>query len=380
MKKRILSLLLCASVVTPACMMFAACGNNETKKSHTDPEKIADYLYYMEFDEYTQRYLGESDDKKIPAGCSCARSGDYFGRNLDLFYSEVPEFVIHMKGDGDRFESIGVCADPDITSDVSGFTEDVLSRMPDITNDGINENGVVISVNVVNSEGVDGLEGTNDGKTKVGACYVVRYLLDRAKSAAHAVELLGEVDIVGGFEGYGLHWMIADEKDTFVAEIINGELTVSKNEYDFMTNFYLNLGKPDGAQTVAGIEMTGLPKLNDYAIGVERWCILRDGLKDASSVEGMTDLMHKAASTNEYTNETDPEWFSECCGTLSIHDSRESFEDAIAEAKELYKARDRKAPNGTYITWHTSVYDIENRALYLYSQEDYSERYEYGLK
>ena len=117
-------------------------------------------------------------------------------------------------------------------------------RMPTITNDGINQNGVLASVHVVLTDGIDDMSGTNEGGKVLDGRYVVRYVLDHAKSAQHAVALLEQANIVGGFEHYGLHWMIADEKDTYIVEVIEGRLSVSRNEYNYFTNFYMNYG-PD---------------------------------------------------------------------------------------------------------------------------------------
>lgn len=57
-----------------------------------------------------------------------------------------------------------------------------------ITNDGINENGVLASVHVVLADGIDDMNGTNEGGEVIDGRYVVRYILDHAKSAGHAAD------------------------------------------------------------------------------------------------------------------------------------------------------------------------------------------------
>lgn len=343
-------------------------------------EKIADYLYYMELDDYSFNAMPDEDSAVFTFGCSSVRCGDLYGRNLDLGYCEIPEFVIRVNAAENRFASIGVCAEPEAVCDVSKMDEDTLFAMPCVTNDGINENGVIISENVVIAEGVDGMSGTAPGKEKVHSSRIVRYLLDRAESAAHAVELMRSIDIVGGFSGYALHWMIADEKDTFVVEIIGGKLSVSRNEKFCMTNFYLNYGPAENEQYIAGNLFRDVPKLSDYPIGVERWCVLRDGYGTVSCEDDMISLLRKVRATAMYTDDNDPLWYTECVdGVLSKDSSKDEFEKEFARQLALFGERDRKDPKGDWITWHSSVYSIKDRSLCVFSQEDFSKDFRFEL-
>lgn len=57
--------------------------------------------------------------------------------------------------------------------------------------DGINEKGVVMESNVVNTENVGGFTmHTNPGKEEVVQYFLCRYVLDRAASADEAVEIM----------------------------------------------------------------------------------------------------------------------------------------------------------------------------------------------
>ena len=63
----------------------------------------------------------------------------------------------------------------------------------------------------------------NYGKPRIHALVVVRYVLDHAKSAAHGVELLKNMDIYGGYGTWrGLHWMLSDEKETYIIYLLSG--------------------------------------------------------------------------------------------------------------------------------------------------------------
>lgn len=171
-----------------------------TAHAAVKPLQLDDYLWYLSLNTFTRQTEQIMPDASITGGCTSIRNGNLYGRNLDLNYCETPEFVISLAGNEGRFASIGVCANPYITVTVAEMTQDELLCMPNITNDGINENGVIASVNVVIPGMIDHQSGTAPGKDKLWAPYVVRYLLNRAESAEHAIELLHEVDIVGGFE------------------------------------------------------------------------------------------------------------------------------------------------------------------------------------
>ena len=373
--KNVLAAILC-TMLTGSVTFSSA----ETQKAKPCPEKIADYLFYMELDDYTFFGMPQTDSTMFHVGCAGIRKGDLYGRNLDLPYCETPEFVIRVHAKNGRFASIGVCADPTISCNVAEMSEAELLSMPNITNDGINENGVIISENVVIAEGIDDMRGTAPGKEQVHASRVVRYLLDRAASAAHAVELMKEIDIVGGFSGYALHWMIADEKDTFVVEIIHGELAVSRNEHPYMTNFYLNYGPIQETQRIAGNEFRNVPLLNSYAMGVERWCALRDGYNGIDSIQGMADLLASVDGSALYDDTKRPLRYSDCVGDeLPITGSQTAFDEEMNRQYGYFRQRDREAPQSDWFTWHTSVYEIGNRTLHIYSQEDYSDCFSFQL-
>ncbi len=361
-------------------VFLSGCGKKE-ESVFRSPEKLSDYLYYIEYNDYIPEIAGDLQSIQTGGGCSTVRNGNFFGRNLDMNYCECVEFVVRMDHSADRFASIGLSANPYIGANVAEMSEYELMRMPTITNDGINENGVLASVHVVLSDGVDDRNGTNAGGEVIDGRYVVRYVLDHAESAEHAVSLLENTDIVGGFGKYGLHWVIADQKDTYIVEVIEGKLAVSQNEYNFMTNFYLNYGPVQKTQTVGGNIFENLPLLNECAIGVERWNYLRAHYEESATFEGMAKLMESVKATTVYAQSEDELWLTEHSEDgLTIHSSREDFLRAAARQKEMYEHRDRSNPQGDWITWHTSVYDIEKAKLSVWSQEDYTVPYEFTLK
>ena len=353
---------------------------NAKRKNILTPEKLSDYLYYIEYNDYVPEVAGDPAPVKAKGGCSTVRNGNYFGRNLDMNYCNHPEFIVRMHASENRFASIGLSANPYIGTNCSEMTDDELMRIPTITNDGINEKGVLASVHVLIADGIDDMSQTNEGGEVIDGRYVVRYVLDHAASAEHAVSLLERANIVGGFGTYGLHWMIADKNDTYVVEVIGGQLAVSKNKFSFMTNFYLNYGPVQKMQTVAGIDFENVPLLNECAIGVERWNYIRSHYDEGASFEGMARLMENVKATTVYSQSADELWLTEYSSDdLTIHSSREDFLRAAALQQEMFEHRDRISPQGDWITWHTSVYDIAQQKLTVWSQEDYTTSYEFTL-
>ena len=90
---------------------FVACVSAAQASSFTTPKKLADYLYYMEYTDYVPD-LTTGEQVKTGFACSAVRNGNFYGRNLDLDYADVPEFVIKVapkKSEG-RYASIGLAA------------------------------------------------------------------------------------------------------------------------------------------------------------------------------------------------------------------------------------------------------------------------------
>ena len=134
-------------------------------------------------------------------------------------------------------------------------------------------------------------------------------------------------------------------------------------------------------QTVGGTDFENVPLLNERAVGVERWDYIRAHYEEGTSFEGMAKLMENVKGTTVYSQSGDERWLTEHSGDgLTIHSSREDFLRAAAAQQEMYEHRDRANPQGDWISWHTSVYDIAQQKLTVWSQEDYSTPYEFTLE
>ena len=382
-----------ARVIMGALLLVLALSVTAYAAPFTAPKKLADYLYYVEYTDYNAD-LTTGENVKTGFACSAVRNGNFYGRNLDIDYADVPEFVIKVAAKEGRYASIGIAAILTLKSNaVDKVSEAELLAMPNLTFDGINENGVAINCNVAPAVDLDFATplSTNYGKPRIHAVSVVRYVLDHAKSAAHGVELLKDMDIYGGYgTWWGLHWMLSDEKETYIIECIDGELVARNDTDNIMTNFYVNYAPKTSyakhvaqtGQKVAGKIYEGFPILTPHACGVERYAILKEHYDEGGkSAEGMSHLMERVKYTQAYEADTNPFWYTEYTeGNLTIAHSPMDFKAAIQYGFDTYKLHDRNInPNNFWQTWHTSVYDLANKTLRLNIQEDYSKHYDFKL-
>ena len=389
--KKAFSLLLAAIMA----FSFAACVSVVQAAPFTAPQKLDQYLYYMEYTDYVPN-LATGEQVKTGFACSAVRNGNFYGRNLDLDYADVPEFVIKVAANESegRYASIGLAASHTLkkSNEVDKVSEADLLALPNMTFDGINENGVAMNCNVAPAVDMDfaTLRSTNYGKPRIHAVAVVRYVLDHAESAAHGVELLKNMDIYGGYGTWGLHWMLSDEKETYIIECIDGELVARNDTDNIMTNFYVNYAPNTPyakhiartGQTVAGKTYEGFPILTPHACGVERYAILKEHYAEGGeSAEGMARLMERVKYTQTYEADTKPFWYTEYTeGNLTIASAPMDFKAVVQSSIDTYKLHDRNIqPNNFWQTWHTAVYDLANRTLRLNIQEDYSRHFDFKL-
>ena len=345
-------------------------------KIYTEPKQIAPYLYEMTFTDYVVDEDNVTHNAMEAFGCSSVRNGNYYGRNFDYIFNDSPEFVVHMTAKEGRHASLGVATHYGLreTNLLRGEYDKQLELVPNLTLDGINDAGVIASINVVpGKEDAGELIGTNPSGTPLHAAYVVRYILDNADSADEAVALLESRNIYGSAvsEMY-LHVMIADPVKTYVVEFIDNKLVAQEKTGDeqIMTNFYVNL-----------------PELTEHSAGVERYQILKENYAEGDSMVGMRNLMARVKYSNAYNYSSEP-WYSEAIpqSVLKSMDSEifdeyyETF-DNIRTDYWNYITNDIRNPANTafWHTTHNSIYDIENRALRITVQENYSDYFDFTL-
>lgn len=110
--------------------------------------------------------------------------------------------------------------------------------------DGLNEMGLVVSVNMIQDNAT--IEQNTD-KPDITTTTAVRLLLDQAADVEEAIELLNSYDLHASF-GYMVHFAIADKSGrSVVVEYVNNEMIVT--ETPVATNFYLSEGEKNGIGT-----------------------------------------------------------------------------------------------------------------------------------
>ena len=109
-------------------------------------------------------------------------------------YADVPEFVIKVAPKEGRYASIGMAANFTLKAEEVGkVSEAEWLALPNMTFDGINENGVAMNSNVCPAVDLDfaTLLSTNYGKPRIHVIAVVRYVLE---FQAELRTCLGRVD------------------------------------------------------------------------------------------------------------------------------------------------------------------------------------------
>jgi hypothetical protein len=228
-------------------ILALACGN-DGKDTRCNTE-IADYLYGVEYDDYDfdacKQYF---DNQYIPAGAGCSevRRGNFIGRNLDWYINRNASAVIKMNHSEDHYASIGVVGCfPQFSDDIakSGKYDEVYKYLPFKTEDGINECGLYVGVNVMPTGETSfdtsswkprtyGLSAAHTNPSAEMTCavnYLPRILLDRAGSVQEAMEIIDSInwtdpeDYPHKGETQSFHWLIGDPQRSVVLEFIDNK-------------------------------------------------------------------------------------------------------------------------------------------------------------
>lgn len=345
-------------------------------------EKVSDYLYKTRYNDLDDNVYSDVElikkffektttaDNGKAFACSAVVNGNFYGRNLDLFMGQYPNFVVWVEGNDKRYASLGVGMMQNITlaeADSGELSEDMKKLLPFVVFDGINEKGVACNSNYVPKEVKH--DSTNTKAEDLPYLTVVRYILDNAGSAAEAVELLRGKNLVDKPKVSTLHWMIADPKESYVVEVVDNEMRVVKNP-KAMTNYYLSIDD-----------------FTPHACGIERMDVIKKGYDKATSVEGMRGLMQSVHYTQAYKKSTKPFWYSEhylydeATGKdYNINTPMEEMQPYVDKIVEDFSHCTRDNPGGFWETVYTSVYDMSRQTMRISLHEDYGKYWDFKLK
>lgn len=178
--------------------------------------------------------------------CKNSEGVPVIGRNYDLDVRSNGATVVLHTAPKDGYKSVGVadCGQTglsvkDLKTDSA--KKELLLYAPYYTMDGVNEKGFACSIMVL-SEGGD-VQDT--GKNWLPSTLVVRYLLDRADSVDHAIDLLNQVDLRNDYfvdpllsaaSGLSFHWALTDASGKkAVIEYVDGKMIV--NQYPLKVKY-----------------------------------------------------------------------------------------------------------------------------------------------
>lgn len=293
------------------------------------------YLHALDFDSSYPDAAAEYYRQRLDhGGCSAMRDGGFLYRNFDFPFDNRAEFVVRMSHsdhdtcDGEvRFASVGVAqVGTNLTEDIvtSGKWSKWYKSLPGATVDGINENGVCAEINMV-----DGVPQWNNPTGDIHPLAAVRWALDNGTSAGLVASNLAlRVKFPAGWT-QSFHYMIADEKETWIVE--NGSCKPVSGKA-IMTNFPI------------------LPAVST-GTGFERYEALRFGY-------AVTNVWF----TNAYRPLANP-WIS---------DIGQDYQTVWDEWAKKPREEHRGESFGDVTWWqtvHTSVYDLTNRVLRIAVQE-----------
>ena len=384
-----------------AALLLAGCGDKkadvifrhgECVQLFPDATNGDEYLMEMTFEDfdldtamyYAEQLHGQADPAVVGKCSSVWNPAGYHGRNLDFYVNTLADVVLHMAAGEGRYASVGMSTcNPRMT--LEHLTDGTMSEaewatLPLTMTDGINENGVSVNINVVPANESTPVTGTHPEGCTLSATFVVRYLLDNARSAEHAKELLRELNVIGDPQGtlpFEYHWMVSDATRCFVAEIWNNEMVILPGQ-DIMTNFF-------HSQTM---------EVDPYGEGHERYAILQAHYDEGATMEGMMGLMQRVWYSQAYSTDIDPVWYSEFA---SAEDSlnylafvrgdkvmRERFQQMLERVGSAYQSLDyqksvRAADNPNWYTTHTVVFDQHRKTFSIVEQENAGSVHTFGM-
>ena len=386
-----------------------------------------EYLYETWYDEldydFAEQYF-ESKKVKAPfGGCSSFRKNNFLCRNYDWYYNEGASFVVHTPAKNGYNATIGVAGNvPSLTDEFVQTKKysDMYRLVPFMIVDGINDKSVSVSTNVVptGDKGVHAeIEAAVFPKHRVCSLALPRFILDNFSSALEAVEYIRDYVTVYHPKslleaGYEQHYIIADSVQTkestgatYILEFVtdeNGKSVVeiitpaSNNEHNYyegiITNFHID-GVEFGADMGVGTPVTDTERVQEnYHItpngaGLERFNIIVYNWSNlGEKKEPYQALLENLHFSNAYTiTAAADKWYSEFVGhtyssglTLTVDSTPEEFGPFMADAAIAWTNRNRKSPK-VWQTVHSSVYDMNEKVLYLSVQENFNHTYEFKL-
>lgn len=359
-------------------------------KSYDNLYKVSDWLYEISYTKadykYAYEFMKDRYNEVSIGSCSAVYKDGKFGKNFDWYYNNNVDFVVRASGNG--YKSIGVAGSVGkLTKEFveSDQYDDIYKIVPFVINEGVNEKGVFVGVNVVPSaETKSGIPfstpttGTNPQLESEPVCAMIlnKIILDKCATADEAVIMIRDNMNIYCPTDNEFHFIIGDKSAQYIVEFINNDTKVINitNNYPWMTNYYRFSAEFNSDGQV------DYHSLTDHATGITRSDII------ASNYDNLTDMRELMANDLKFTQAYTVPWMDEFCGDYEtfgnltiadVYEAPEKYYSLINYVQDLYEHRDRSVSN-TWQTTHSCVYDIDEQNLYVIVQED-GISYEFGF-
>lgn len=349
-------------------------------------QKIEDFLYEITYGNLDYEYAKQNMICPF-GGCSSVRNGCFFGRNFDWLYNNDVQFIVHTPPSLDYYGTIGIAGIvPGITKstadqvDITFDDKDMFKLLPFYLLDGINERGVFCTHNIVPLDNEESptleIPAKKEEKERIQIGMLVRYVLDKFASATEAINYITNYvtlyfpgGIIGA--GYQSHFMIGDSSRTYIVEFINGEICIK--QFNYITNFTIS-GVTFNKDNTIIYPLPSESGINKYGFGLERWDIIANNYKTSNTKEGMENLLELIKYSHGYE---EPFRYSELVqhsdddegNPITVDTPPELCTGSKEATIEMYENRDRDHPN-SWITCHSSLYDLKCKKLYVKNQEE----------
>lgn len=368
----------------------------EQKKEETPKKELkkqGPYLYSVEYTDldYAKAEKWIREHFAPIGGCSVVRKGNLVLRQLDWYYNYEAKVYVKVNATKDHYKSHGIVdAIPELTVDRidAGDINEMYDIIPFLMSEGENEYKLHVATNVVYlEEGEAPTTGTIPLiETKESVCMstLCRYILDNFKSVAAAtLYIKNYVSVYANKRlsdlGMGAHFILSDENGSWVMEFNGNQIKIEP--FNKMTNFKQcgiipNLdGKVYTPSTQdATHNAFDTNKIGLLGMGLERWNLIVENYPNLNSKEDMIALgLNILDYERSYTIENPQDiWYTEFVGAnsrgyLTVKSPVSDYSYIIAASRERYAHKDRSQDkNGVWCTAHTTVYDLDEKAMYVY--------------
>lgn len=370
---------------------------------YTELNKTGDYSADISYDDLNydkaNTYFAEHDTT-IYGGCSSARNGNFIMSSFDWYYNNQVSFNVRAGGSGGKFRTWAQCGQ------MSELTKDFVNSkayseqyyiLPFMVTVGGNQKGVTAQVLLMEQHGAQtAILPSGTVEYIISSNMVVRYIIDNFASAEQAIDYITthvKVNMSAKLieMGKSLHFVIADNTNTYILELVNGAYSVidaTDKPNKAVTNFGMTGVTPTNpadddysVYTPATQDLTVTPKkdavttnhVSEYGAGLERYNVAIENLDEVIDIDTAKAKLEalKYSKTYTVTTPTTAVWHTEFTSeeeALKVNSEPSAFATVETTARELWENKDRNDPK-VWISKVQTVYDLKTGKVYVRYEE-----------